>query len=55
MNFSYNTNIASSRLQWLAGLTACLEPTEDGKYLRKASRNAQITDRRSIYDQLTKT
>ena len=42
MSFSLNTNMTSSRLQWLAGLSAGLEPTEDGKYLRKASRDAQI-------------
>lgn len=41
MSFSLNTNITSSRLQWLAGLSAGLEPTEDAKYLRKASHDAQ--------------
>ena len=42
MSLSLNPNITTSRLQWLAGLSAGLEPTEDVKYLRKASRDAQI-------------
>ncbi len=42
MSLNLNTNMTTSRLQWLAGLSAGLEPTEDVKYLRKASRGAQI-------------
>ena len=42
MSLSLNANVTTSRLQWLAGLSAGLEPTEDVKYLRKASRDTQI-------------